>query len=61
MNKNNNDSRKDKAGKTVKSSGFALWIALGLIFGVAFKHIGLGLALGVLVGVITDNKKSSDA
>lgn len=36
---------------------FPLFLGIGLVFGVIFDYIGIGLCLGVAIGLALDNKK----
>ena len=50
MSENNDKNQKDYY--------FTVFIGIGLVFGVIFDQIAIGLCLGVAVGLALDNKKN---
>ena len=49
----------DKDEKETKDASYlGIGISLGLIFGIAIKNIGFGLAIGVAIGAGVDSQKS---
>ncbi len=58
INENNDICEEKEDKKVIKGSGLALWIALGLVFGVTFKNIGIGLGLGIAIGVVLEGRKT---
>lgn len=50
----NEKSKKNKIGYY-----FALCTGIGIVFGVVFNHLPIGVCLGAGIGLILDNNKKS--